>query len=39
LSNHEGYKDDSYDWLVKYPPVTRAGDSLFVYYVPEIPAE
>jgi len=39
LSNHVGYKDDSYDWLVKYPPVTRAGDSIFVYYVPEITSE
>jgi predicted membrane-bound dolichyl-phosphate-mannose-protein mannosyltransferase len=35
LSNHVGYKEDSYDWLAKYQPVTRTGDTIFVYYVPD----
>jgi predicted membrane-bound dolichyl-phosphate-mannose-protein mannosyltransferase len=38
VSVDPGYKADSYDWLVQYPLVTRTGDSIFVYYVPEVPA-
>jgi len=39
VSVDPGYKADSYDWLVKYPLITRTGDSIFVYYVPELPAQ
>ena len=38
VSVDPGYKADSYDWLMEnFTPVTRTGDSIFVYYVPEVP--
>lgn len=40
ITVYPGYKPDSYDWLVDhFQPVTRAGDSIFIYYVPEVPAD
>ncbi|MFZ2187505.1 MAG: glycosyltransferase family 39 protein [Candidatus Moraniibacteriota bacterium] len=27
--------DPTYDWLTQMTPVTRAGDSIFIYYIPE----
>jgi predicted membrane-bound dolichyl-phosphate-mannose-protein mannosyltransferase len=40
VSVYPGYKGDSYDWLVDhFEPVTRTGDSIFVYYVPEVPVD
>lgn len=37
---YPGYKADSYDWLVDhFEPVIRTGDSIFVYYVPEVPVD
>ncbi|OGI21299.1 MAG: hypothetical protein A2808_01385 [Candidatus Moranbacteria bacterium RIFCSPHIGHO2_01_FULL_55_24] len=29
--------DLNYRWLAKYAPVARAGDSIFIFYVPEVP--
>ncbi len=37
-STHKALKpgEHSYRWLTAYNPVIRAGDSIFVYYVPDI---
>ncbi len=29
--------DMSYNWILNYTPVTKVGDSIFVYYIPETP--
>lgn len=31
--------DKSYEWIKNYEPYTRIGDSIFVYYIPEIPKQ
>ena len=28
-------QEDSYEWLAKYPPIARAGYSIFIYKLPE----
>lgn len=28
-------QEDSYEWLTKYPPIARAGYSIFIYKLPE----
>lgn len=36
-SLHRTDPEPSYDWLLEYEPVTRAGDSIFIYYIPPFP--
>jgi hypothetical protein len=32
---HNGYPADSFRWLDRYSPVSRVGDSIDLYYIPE----